>query len=77
MSRKARNEALWRLAVEIEAKEKAPASQRDCGEVQELRKRFHSLIRQRNTVQLFAFGEDKKAICRRPKSCGDQVNGPQ
>ena len=47
MSQNDRNEALWRLAVEIEAKENAPASQRDCSEVQELRKRFDGHVRQK------------------------------
>ena len=47
MSKNERNEALWRLAVEIEAKETAPASQRDCSEVRELRKRFDGLVRQK------------------------------
>jgi hypothetical protein len=48
MSKNERNEALWRLAVEIEAKENAPASQRDCNEVQELRKRFDALVHQKS-----------------------------
>ena len=47
MSKNERNDALWRLAVEIEAREKAPASQRDCSEVQELRKRFDGLVCQK------------------------------
>ena len=47
MSKNERSEALWRLAVEIEAKEKAPVSERDCNEVQELRKRFDGLVRRK------------------------------
>ena len=47
MSKNERNEALWRLAVEIEAKKNAPASQRDCSAIQELRKRFDGLMRLR------------------------------
>ena len=44
MSKNERNEALWRLAVEIEAKENAPGNQGDRSEVQELRKRFDGLV---------------------------------
>ena len=44
MSKNERSEALWRLAVEIEAKEKAPAKEGDRREVQELRKRFGDLV---------------------------------
>ena len=47
MSKNERNDALWRLAVEIEAKENAPASHRDCSEVRRLRKRFDGLMRQK------------------------------
>ena len=44
MSRNERNEALWRLAVDIEPKENAPAGQGDRSEVQELRERFGDLV---------------------------------
>ena len=48
MSRNERNEAIWRLAVEIEGKENAPASQRDCSEVRDLRKRFGDLVHKKS-----------------------------
>ena len=48
MSRSERNEELWRLAVEIEGKESQPASERDCSEVQEMRKRFKDMLHQKS-----------------------------
>ena len=50
MSKNERNEALWRLAVEIEAKENAPANQGDRSEVQELRKRFGDLLHRKVAI---------------------------
>lgn len=52
MSKNERNEELWRLAVEIEAKEMAPTGQRNCSAIQDLRRRFNRLEQARGSCFL-------------------------
>lgn len=58
MSKNNANEALWRLAVEIESKENEPASKKDCSEIRVLRERFSDLLHQKS---------------REAKACREQI----